>query len=75
MAPDQTSQVWSSIDEDIRQEVTNQIQQVIKEMIDEHFRFSPVSTPDSKSQNLRQTVQPPSSHSQHRESEDAVRAA
>ena len=75
MASNQTNQVWSSIDEASRQEVAKQFQQVIKELIDEHFRLNPESAPFSKSQNIHQAIESTPSHPQHGEPTNAIRAA
>ena len=43
-------QVWQTLDQLHRQDVVRQFQTVVKEMIDEHFRFDSGQTPRSVGQ-------------------------
>ena len=56
-----TVNVWQSLDEQSRQEVVKELQLVIKEIIDEHFRISPASSSGEESQNLHSSVKSQSS--------------
>ncbi len=68
----QTGQVWSSLDEESRQEVVTEFRRIVKEIADENFRIDPVSPPAAESRDLHPTVQPKSGDKQSGKSEDAV---
>ena len=71
----QAKQVWSSLEEETRQEVVAEFHRVIKEMIDEHFRISATTSLESKSGDLCPPIDPQSSTHQQGEPADAVRVA
>lgn len=73
--PSQAKQVWSSLKEKERHEVVAEFRRVIKEMIDEHFRISTATSPESMCGDLCAPIDPQSSTHQQGESADAVRAA
>ena len=71
----QAYQVWSSLDQAARQEIVDEFRQVVKEMINEHFRISSATPPESSCNDLRAAVEPQPGHYQQGESANAVRAA
>jgi len=71
----QADQVWSSLDQDTRQEVVDEFRRVVKEMIDEHFRISSITPPESSCDDLRAAVESEPGHYQQGEPTHAVRAA
>ncbi len=71
----QADQVWSSLDQETRQEVVDELRRVVKEMIDEHFRISSITPLESSRDDLRAAVESEPSHHQQGEPANAVRAA
>ena len=67
--------VWSTLQEQQRQEVVNQIRRTLMEIINEHFRISPRQASGTQRGDLRSAVQSESGADQQGESEDAVRVA
>lgn len=68
-------QVWSTLEEQTRQKVVSEFRRIVKEMIDEQFRYDTAATFAAASRDLRSTVKPQSSAHQQGESANAVRAA
>jgi len=73
--PTQADQVWSSLDEETRQEVVDEFRRVVKEMIDEHFRIGATTPLESSCDDLRTAVEPEPGRYQQGEPAHAVRAA
>ena len=71
----QVGQIWSTLNQQQEKEVVNQFHTVIKEMINEHFRFNSTATHLSASEDLHPSVQSQSSAHQSGESTNAVRVA
>jgi hypothetical protein len=67
--------VWSSLDLQTRLEVVNTFRLIVKEMINEHFRFNSVAAPAAKGDHLCAAVEPQSGRHESRKPADAVRAA
>ena len=72
VSPDE---VWSTLEAETRQEVVSEFRRIVKEMIDEHFRFDSAAASAATSRHLHPTVEPFAGADQHREPADAVRAA
>jgi hypothetical protein len=51
--------VWSSLDQQTRLEVVNTFRLIVKEMINEHFRFDSVAAPAAKGDHLCAAVPTP----------------
>ena len=43
-----TDQVWSSLDEELRQEVVTEFRRIVKEIADENFRIDSASPPTAE---------------------------
>ena len=68
-------QVWSSLDQETRQEVVEEFRRVVKEIISEHFRISSTTPLESSCNDLRVAIEPQPGHYQQGESANAVRVA
>lgn len=74
-APSQVRQVWLKLEEADARQVVEQFRQTIKEMINEHFRISPISTSRPQGDDLRPTVESQPGYHQQGKPAHAVRAA
>ena len=67
--------VWASIDQQTRQEVVNTFRNIVKEMINEHFRFDSAAPSSASCGHLHSSVESESGRDKSGESANAVRAA
>ena len=68
-------QVWSTLEEQMRREVVSEFRRIVKEMIDEHFRFDSAQASATPSRDLHSAVEPLAGAHQPGEPANAVRAA
>ena len=71
----QIHQVWPTLDSEEARQVVEQFRRTIKEMIDEHFRIDPATSPQPQRDDLRQTIESQPGRHQQGKPTHAVRVA